>query len=162
MVALNGPEHIEPGEGPLQNNNRIIEQDGLNDLLEFFCTGVLWTTLMHPFHHAGVLMQLGFEPFPERWILRPLSGSQGEHRGKFYFLPDGGSYGGDGSGNSQTHPYDWDFCEGCLMELASQKHPLDLESGRHAAVYCSLDSPDRPVYRLRKCLQNYGPNHLKF
>ncbi|XP_033244831.1 mitochondrial carrier homolog 2-like [Drosophila miranda] len=52
MVALNGPDHIEPGEGPLQNNNRIIEQDGLNDLLEFFCTGVLWTTLMHPFHHA--------------------------------------------------------------------------------------------------------------
>ncbi|XP_033244937.1 mitochondrial carrier homolog 1-like [Drosophila miranda] len=76
MVALNGPDHIEPGEGPLQNNNRIIEQDGLNDLLEFFCTEVLWTTLMHPFHHAGVLMQLGFEPFPGEIVRLGLLGSR--------------------------------------------------------------------------------------
>ncbi|XP_002134490.2 mitochondrial carrier homolog 2 [Drosophila pseudoobscura] len=76
MVALNGQDHIESEEGPLQNNNRNNEQDGLNDPLEFFCTGVLWTTLMHPFHHAGVLMQLGFDPFPGEIVRVGLLGSR--------------------------------------------------------------------------------------
>ncbi|XP_034652225.1 mitochondrial carrier homolog 2 [Drosophila subobscura] len=60
--------------------NRDAEEDHLQKIQTIYvhvaciCAGVAWTTLMHPLQHAGVLMQLGFEPFPGEIVQMGLLG----------------------------------------------------------------------------------------